>query len=60
MDLAFSFDIGYGNDALQVKAIDRRRWDNDYYYLEFRPEIKLFLTSFKRNPHFRKLLQQLL
>lgn len=58
MDLAFSFDIGYGNDALQVKAIDRRRWDNDYYYLEFRPEIKLFLTSFKRNPHFRKLLQQ--
>ena len=58
MDLAFSLDVGYGNDALQVKATDRRRWDNNYYYLEFRPEIKLFLTSFKRNPDFRKLQQQ--
>jgi len=58
MDLAFSLDIGYGNDALQVRTTDRRRWDNEYYYLEFRPEIKLFLTSFKRNPDFRKLQQQ--
>lgn len=58
MAWAFSLDVGYGNDALQVKAIDRRRWDNDYYYLEFRPEIKLFLTSFRRNPNFRKIRQQ--
>ncbi len=58
MDLAFSLDIGYGNDALQTRTTDRRRWDNNYYYLEFRPEIKLFLTSFKRTPNFRKLQQQ--
>lgn len=57
-DVAFSLDIGYGNDALQTKATDRRRWDSEYYYLEFRPEIKLFLTSFKRNPNFRKTQQQ--
>lgn len=58
MEWAFSLDVGYGNDALQVKATDRRRWDNEYYYLEFRPEIKLFLTSFKRNPNFRKHIRQ--
>ncbi len=58
MDLAFSLDVGYGNDALQVKAKDRRRWSNEYYYLEFRPEIRLFLTGLKRKSNYRKIQQQ--
>lgn len=43
--LAYSFDIGFGNYALNKFRVNGLKWGADYEFLELRPEVKYYFSE---------------